>query len=92
MKLKIRPSNLCFRFYKTDGWTLEKVKQYTLEPEHIKITFANEEYGYYLLDIHATLLLDKFLKNCEIVHCWFWTKKERLKTDEQIAKQYYRTI
>jgi len=92
MKRKIRLSNLAFRFYKKDGWTLELLKEYLVSGE-INTRFQNDIFagiddGYFGVSMRSVLDKDRILNECELEHCWFWTDWEKNRTQEQIFDQY----
>lgn len=86
-KLIIRPSNLSFRFYKHDGWTKELVKSFLITGA-AEDPFPEDEYPYYRIERSSTLDKKKVLDECFIEHCWFWSKQEHDRTQEQIFDSY----
>ncbi len=90
MTLKIRPSNLVFRFYLSDGWTKALVES-MFHKCTARIAHPEDLDPYFVTDHtkEAVPNKEKILKECDIQHCWFWTEGENSRTQEQIIDCYY---
>lgn len=65
MKYAIKSSNLCLRFYLSDGWTEELLKSFIRKGELIKShDFDNDDHvhKYYVFSMGTELDMEKLLK------------------------------
>lgn len=96
MKLLIRPSNLCLRFYVSDNWDAELVKVYFGDDVGVHLPHPQDSDPYHVIDRRVgspaydfkKIDVKKILRHCKIVHPWFWSGSERNRTDEEILQAY----
>jgi len=69
-KKPIRSSNLNLRFYVNDGWTKKELEE-ILEKGSILGQFAEEENGYYILDVGSRFHINKLLEKMSVLHRTF---------------------
>lgn len=88
---KIQVSNLCLRFYVHDGWTSDLIREYFPVGE-IRFPFPEDALPYYIFD-HAKQIIPnkkKILEECQIEIGWFWSEREKARSQEQILDDYLR--
>jgi hypothetical protein len=96
MRLLIRPSNLCLRFYVSDNWDTELIHLYFGDAANVQMPHPDDRDPYYIIDRSVgtepydfkKVDVKRILRHCKIVHCWFWTDGERNRTDEEILRAY----
>jgi len=88
MKLIVRPSNLLFRMYKVDGWDQELCDSFLIKGAS-HCYFPNDRSPYYVYDEGCKIDVPKFIKECVIQPCGFWSEREKARTAEEIINEYY---